>query len=155
MTSYSQGSEAAPTVIVVDANIAVRAVLPIGDSTGILELFGSWHRSGTQICAPDILVPETISVIRSAIFRRWISEEEGQIAVEDIFQLGVEVIPSDRQLCQSALSWAGRLGQSKAYDGFYLAVAERQGGELWTADQRLHNRAGQLGLTWVRGIEVG
>jgi hypothetical protein len=41
----------------------------------------------------------------------------------------------------------------KSYNGFYLAVAERKGGEQWTAIERLCNRAQQLGLSWVRWIE--
>jgi predicted nucleic acid-binding protein len=51
------------------------------------------------------------------------------------------------------LDWASRLEQSKAYDGFYLAAAGQVGAELWTADQRLRNRARQLGVSWVHLID--
>lgn len=73
-------------------------------------------------------------------------------AVKDLFRLGIEILPSDLELCQLALSWAGRLGQSRAYDSYYLALAERLGTELWTGDQRLVNAARQLGLSWVHGL---
>jgi predicted nucleic acid-binding protein len=144
---------APPSAIVVDANIAIRAVLPVVEKSAILEVFASWRQSRRLIFAPDILLPEAVSVIRRSVYERWITEAEGKDAVEDVFRLGVEVVPSDAGLCQAALSWSGRLGQSKAYDGFYLAVAERMGAELWTADERLRNRARQLGLDWVRWIE--
>ena len=144
---------ALPSAIVVDANVAVRAVLPTEDKPAILERFSAWHLSRSKIYAPDILLPEAVSVIRRGIFDRWITEAEGQIAVEDVFRLGVEVVPSDVGICLAALEWAARLGQAKAYDGFYLAVAERMGAELWTADERLHNRARQLGISWVRWIK--
>ena len=147
MTSYLP-----PSAIVVDANIAIRAVLPVEDNRGILERFAAWHQSRRDIYAPDILLPEVVSVIRRGIFNHWITEAEGQVAVEDVFRLGVEIIPSDAGICQAAMAWAGRLGQSKAYDGFYLAVAERKEAELWTADERLRNRVRQLGLSWVRWI---
>jgi len=146
-------SSPTPPAIVVDANIAIRAVLPIARKLTILEHFVSWHKSRTKIYAPDILLTEVVSVIRRGVSDRWISETEGQVAIEDLFHLGVEIISSDAGLCQAALVWAGRLGQSKAFDGFYLAVAERKGGELWTADERLRNQAQQLGLSWVRWIE--
>ncbi len=123
------------------------------EKTAILERFASWHQSRRRIYAPDILLPEAVSVIRRGVFERWITEAEGQDAVEDVFRLGVEVIPSGAGLCQAALAWAGRLEQSKAYDGFYLATAERMGAELWTADEKLRNRARQLGVSWVRWIE--
>jgi len=155
MTSYSPTSMVPHPTLVVDASVAVRAVLPVEDKPLIQKRFESWHKSLSKIYAPAILLPEAVSVIRRGVFERWISEGEGQIAVEDVFRLGVEVIPSDNQLCLAALAWAGRLGQSKAYDGFYLALAERLSAELWTADKRLRNRAGQLGVAWVRWIGEG
>lgn len=94
-------------------------------------------------------------MIRQGVYNRWITEQEAQVAVEDIFRLGIQITPSDIDICQKALTWAGRLGQSKAYDGFYLALAERLGAELWTADARLSDRARQLGVVWVRWVGEG
>lgn len=136
--------------IVVDASFVIRAVLPAEEKTGTLERFASWHQSGRDIFAPEILLPEAVSLIRRGIFNHWITEAEGQVAAEDLFRLGVEIIPSDAEICQAAPAWAGRLGHSTAYDGFYLAVAKRKDAQLWTADQRLRNRVQQLGLSWVR-----
>ena len=149
MTNYSP----TPSAIVVDANIAVKAVLPTEEKSGILERFATWHQSHKGIYAPDILLPEAVSVIRRGIFDRWLTEAEGQAAVEDLFRLGLEVVPSDAGLCQAALAWASRLGQSKAYDGFYLAVAKQKEVGLWTADNRLLNRARQLRISWVRLVD--
>jgi predicted nucleic acid-binding protein len=146
-------SSIVPPNIVIDANIAVRAILPIGGKLDVLERLISWHRRRSKIFAPELLIPETVSVIRRGVFDRWITEEEGQVAVEDLYRLGVEIIPSDASICLAALAWAGKLGQSKAYDGFYLAVAERQGAELWTADEKLANRAKQLNKSWIRWID--
>jgi predicted nucleic acid-binding protein len=146
-------SSTLPPNIVIDANIAVRAILPIEGKSSILERLTSWHRSHSKIFAPELLIEETVSVIRRGIFDRWITEEEGQVAVEDLYRLGVGIVPSDAAMSQAALAWAGKLGQSKAYDGFYLAVAERQGAELWTADEKLVNRAKQLNLPWIRWID--
>ncbi len=146
-------SSTAPPNIVIDANIAVKAILPIEGKSDVLERLVLWHRSRSKIFAPELLIAETVSVIRRGIFERWITEEEGQVAVEDLYRLGVEIVPSDAGICQAALAWAGRLGQSKAYDGFYLAVAERQRAELWTADEKLVNRGKQLNISWIRWID--
>jgi predicted nucleic acid-binding protein len=146
-------SSIAPPNIVIDANIAVRAILPIEGKSDVPERMASWHRSRSKIFAPELLIAETVSVIRRGIFDRWITEEEGQEAVEDLYRLGVEIVPTDAGICQAALAWAGRLGQSKAYDGFYLAVAERQEAELWTADEKLVNRGKQLNLPWILWID--
>jgi predicted nucleic acid-binding protein len=149
MTSSSPTSSA----IAVDANLVVRAVLPANVEPAILERFASWRQSQVPIIAPDILLPEAVSVIRRGVFDRWISEAEGRQAVDDLFRLGVEIIPGDISLCQDALAWAGQLGQSRAYDGFYLAAAERMGAQLWTADEKLRNRAVQLGVSWVQWFD--
>jgi predicted nucleic acid-binding protein len=139
--------------IVVDANIAIRAILPFKESGRILEHFSAWHQSRRDIYAPDILLPESVSVIWRSVFNHWITEAEGIVAVEDLFRLGISIISSDPVICQAALAWANRLGGSKAYDGFYLAVADLRRAELWTADEKLYNRIKQLGLSWVRWVE--
>lgn len=74
------------------------------------------------------------------------------VATEDLFALEVEMLPLDSALCKSALGWAERLQQSRAYDAFYIALAERLQVEFWTADKRLANATEQLGLNWVHWI---
>jgi predicted nucleic acid-binding protein len=51
-----------------------------------------------------------------------------------------------------ALRWAHQLGHSKAYDTHYLAVAEHEGIELWTAGRRLANGAPHTGVRWVHWV---
>jgi predicted nucleic acid-binding protein len=149
MNPHSFGSDA----LVIDASLAVRAVLPVAqDRSDALERIAGWHQSRIRLVAPEILLAEAVSVVRQATYARLITTQESQAAVEDLLRLGIEILPSDLELCQLALSWAGRLGQSKAYDSFYLALAERLGAELWTGDQRLVNAARQLGLIWVHGF---
>jgi predicted nucleic acid-binding protein len=108
----------ARSTIVVDASYVVRMLLPVEQATITLDQFASWRQARVDICAPDILVAEVTSVIRLAVYRKWITTPEGQLAVEDLFRLGVRIVPSDQQLCSSALVWAGRLRHSKACDGF-------------------------------------
>jgi predicted nucleic acid-binding protein len=142
-------SSPAHSAIVVDASYVVRLLMPWEHNTSLLDRFTKWRQDRVDICAPDLLVAEVTSVIRQAVYRHWITETEGQVAIEDLFRLEVRIVPSDQGLCSSALVWAGRLGQSKAYDGFYLALAERVAGNLWTADERLFNAVSQIGVNWV------
>jgi predicted nucleic acid-binding protein len=138
----------------VDANLAVRAILPVGDVQAI-HRFEAWHQAKVQIFAPDLWLIELVSTIRQIQFNHLISDEEARLAIRDIPALRVQVIATDLPLCEAAFEWAERLGQSKAYDGFYLALAERLSAEkgeqvpLWTADERLVNRARQVGVNWV------
>jgi predicted nucleic acid-binding protein len=139
-------------IIVVDANVAMWAILPILSAGDVLERFDGWWRAGVRLVAPTLWLAECIAAIRGSVYARVISPQEGRVAVGDLFDLGVETAPMDQELCRSAFEWAERLGQARAYDGFYLALAERLGAELWTADGRLARGAQQAGAVWVRGV---
>jgi predicted nucleic acid-binding protein len=95
---------------------------------------------------------EGISAIRGAVYTRLITADEGRSAIEDLLTLGIETRPMSPEQCRSGFEWAGRLGQARAYDGFYLALAEELGAEFWTADRRLANAARQAGATWAHWI---
>jgi predicted nucleic acid-binding protein len=142
-------------MIVIDASLAMRAIWPIApDSQAALNILERWHQQKTPIIAPDLWLPEVMSVIRQGVYRNVITEQEARQAVEDVFALGVEIVPSEEQICHDALTWAERLGHSKAYDGFYLALATAKGAPLWTADKRLVNGAHQVGISWVHCLEM-
>jgi predicted nucleic acid-binding protein len=136
---------------VIDANLAVNTVLSMSDS---LVLF--WERMGLdQItpCAPRLWMSETTSAVRFLLFHKHITSIEADQALRTIQGLQVEIIDEDEQLCLRALELAGKLGQSKAYDAIYLALAEKLVAEMWTADERLAKRCRKdLKLTWVHSI---
>ena len=148
-------SSTASPAIVIDANLGVRAVLPIG-MRDVMVWFEKLRSTRISIFAPDLWLAETVSAIRRITYLKLITNEEGRIAIQDLFSLGVHILPSDRELCLSAYQWADQLGQSKAYDGLYLALASRLSGELgnsielWTDDDHLASRADQLGLRFIR-----
>lgn len=150
----TSSSVASPT-IVIDANLGVRAVLPIGEGDEMAWI-GHLRATNTSIFVPDLWLVETVSVIWRMTYLKMITVAEGKQAIQDLFALGVQTLPGDIELCLSAYQWAERLDQSKAYDSLYLALAERLSGELgetvefWTADKHLARRAIQLGLRFVR-----
>lgn len=144
-----------PLAIVIDANTAVRAVMPIKQEQEVIK-FKEWHQNKISLYAPDVYPAEITTAVRKSIDYQLISPEEGAQILKDLFSLDVQVIPSDLDLCLNALTWAARLAQSKAYGGFYLALAERlslegtRRVEFWTADERLYNRARQIGYPGIR-----
>ncbi|HNJ12110.1 MAG TPA: type II toxin-antitoxin system VapC family toxin, partial [Anaerolineales bacterium] len=79
--------------------------------------------------------------------------DEGDEALRTMYGLRVEIINEDEELSLRALELAGKLGQSKAYDAFYLALAEKLVAEFWTLDERLANRCRKdLKLKWVHWV---
>ena len=141
----TKSSEHSP--VVVDANIAVWAVLPLVESDLVTELFTNWGLAGRALYAPALWLPECISAIRQYIYIGAIEPEKGDEAIAGLFQLEVETIESTELRCRNALYWADKLGQSKAYDGFYVALADELDAQLYTGDRRLANGAGKRART--------
>lgn len=137
---------------VVDANIAVLTVLELND-----ELLSFWDKvDKEQItpCAPRLWLSEVTSAIRSLQSQKVIVAEQAEQALRTVHRLRVELINEDEELSLRALELAGKLGQSRAYDAFYLALAEKLAVEFWTADERLANRCRKdLKLSWVHSID--
>ncbi|MBI3973153.1 MAG: type II toxin-antitoxin system VapC family toxin [Chloroflexi bacterium] len=117
--------------------------------------FKGWIQAGIQLTAPMLWPAEIVSSVRFSVYRRSISIERGRIALEDLLALPVDVTPTSAPLCRAAFEWAGRLGQARAYDAFYLALAQELGAPFWTADRRLVNGARQAGVSWVHWIGEG
>lgn len=136
--------------ITIDANIAIRTLLPFRGTR--LEVLAGWLRRDVRLVAPDLWLVEATSGIRRAVASGDIDREEGEVTAARLFDLPVRVVPTDLALATAALRWADRLGQGKAYDALYLAVAERHEAPLVTADDRLLARCRQLGLDFVEGL---
>lgn len=143
-------AERAP--IVVDANLAVWAVLPVATPVDTVGLIADWRRQDVPLFAPALWLSECVSAIRKTAHAKLISTEQGRLAVEDILALEIGIVSPSGEQCRAAFEWAFRLGQAQAYDGFYLALAEELGAELWTGDIRLVNAAHRAGAHWVHQV---
>ncbi len=136
---------------VIDANVAVKSILSVTDS-----LNSFWKKvDQEQItpCAPRLWLSETTSAIRFLVAQKALTSDEAEDVLRTIHGLRVEIINEDEELSLRALELAGKLGQSKAYDAMYLALAEKLVVEFWTMDERLVNRCRKdLKLSWVHWI---
>jgi predicted nucleic acid-binding protein len=111
-----------------------------------------WYREERRLVAPAHWLSEATSALRRLRSVGRIEAGEVDRAVQDLFLLDVEAVVPGRELCLAALRWAETLTHSKAYDAFYVALAEQEEAELWTADRRLARRATQVGAPWVRSL---
>lgn len=135
--------------LVVDANVAVWAVVPVVAQISTIDILEYWHSQSYQIIAPDIWVAKAVSVIRFITYKKLLSPQEGKHAIDDLFALEIQAIPINRLICQAAYSWASKLQHARAYDSLYLALAEAKNAWLWTADKRLVNGARQHGFSQI------
>jgi len=136
--------------LVLDASLVTAVVLPVPAAESATRFLARAHAEGIRLLSPDLWVAEVTSALRRAVFAKAITHDAADRSLAKLFQLGIETVMHDRDLAYRALGWAERLGQSKAYDSFYLALAEREATVLWSADGRLVDRARQLKLSWVK-----
>lgn len=139
--------------IVIDANIAVHAVLPIKSIMNIIDELQIYRQNGIRLIAPDLMISEAASVIRRLVFMQNISFDECRTAIDDLFALNIRFIPLDIHLCHLAFQWAAKHQHAKIYDSIYLALADNYKCSLWSADKRLVNGSRQLGFTQIFNIE--
>ena len=137
---------------VIDANILAAIVLPLPYSEQATQKIVAWKRAGAELLAPVLLEYEIVAILRKAVVAQWLTTDLAVEAMDRILALNVQCVTPTAQLHERALRWADRLGHSKAYDAHYLALAEQEGLDLWTADRRLANGAQQVGVSWVHWL---
>ena len=138
--------------VVVDANLLASQALPLPYGDLAIQRLRLWQMDEEIIIAPVLLVYELTTIMRKAITAGWLSETAAAERLSEILRTGPLLIPPDDVLNREALFWAKRIGQNKAYDSHYLALAARESATLWTADRRLANGAEQAGLAQVHWI---
>lgn len=141
-----------PPNIVVDAGTAIGALLPVLAPVDTLDLFQRWRQNAVSIFAPSLWLSESTSVIRRYVHAGLVTVDEGAAALDDLAALEVIVVPDRHERCHAAYIWAGRLGQTRAHDGFYLALAEEHDAHFYTGDKRLVNAGQQLGVSWIHWV---
>jgi predicted nucleic acid-binding protein len=125
--------------VVVDVSVAAKVFcLEAGSDRARAML-----KSGAVVAAPDLLFVEMASLAAKRVRRGLCSAQLGRDAVGSIGELIDEVAPLSG-LAARAFLFARDNGFS-AYDGAYLALAERLNAPVLTADERLIERARALG----------
>jgi predicted nucleic acid-binding protein len=138
--------------VVLDANLVLSLFLPLPYSGQASTHFVTWRRDRVDLLAPTLLQCEVNSALYRALEAGVVLGAEARAALQDLQALNIRYISPDPELHDRAWHWAGRLNQSKTYDAQYLALAEMERADCWTADRRLANGARQAGLGWVHWI---
>jgi predicted nucleic acid-binding protein len=134
-------------LIVVDASALTGYLLGDPDSIAAFEQFDELRRGPFR--APALIEPETLNALRRLERQRTVSAWRAARSVADLGRLRRVLYPHgpfrDR-------AWELR-HELNAYDAMYLALAERIGAVLLTADGALARRARRLlGADGVRAV---
>ena len=137
------------STLCVDASLVVRFVTNAPDPP-IQAQWRVWRELGQEFVAPNLLRYEVVNTLHRLARAGEIPAHGAQVALESAFRLPIQ-FHHDLDLHRQALAVAGRFSLPAAYDAHYLALAEREGIEFWTADRRLANSVGPQ-LSWVRFV---
>ena len=138
-----------PNLAVVDASVAVKWVVDEPDSDAAAALL----EQSTAWLAPRLVLVEVAAALRRKVADRELGAATGSTALAalvDATRQGTIRLADDEQLVAAALLLALELGH-KVPDCVYLALAEREGCALATADGRLGRLARGRGVP-VLGI---
>jgi predicted nucleic acid-binding protein len=124
--------------LAVDCSIVVKWKLIAEDyASEAEELLLDWQNQVINLCVPNLLQSEVMSAFLRAHRRGRVSEAEAIDAIRDLLELPFllfDVTP----IVATAFEIAQQYNQ-RSYDCIYVALAQREGIELWTGDRRLYN----------------
>lgn len=138
---------------VVDASVVVDLVAPdVQVDAPARLLMTKLATAGVDVAAPALLWLETSNALLAGIRRgRWDGAAADAAAAQlDLVPVRSADIPADRT---RAFELARRYDNWSVCGMVYVALAERLGTELYTADERLRARLAHL--PWVRGLNDG
>jgi predicted nucleic acid-binding protein len=137
---------------VIDANLGLGLVLHLPYSESAYRLLKRFQEDQEELAVPTLWEYECISGLRAAIYHNHIEAKMADLAVQVLLAIEPKRINPTPTLHRSAMLWAERLGQNKAYDAQYIALAESLGADFWSADQRLINTLKAQGAGWAHWI---
>jgi predicted nucleic acid-binding protein len=120
---------------VLDASVGLKWVLVEQDTPKALRLRDESRNQIRELIAPDFFILECAHVIAKAERRGILVAPQGAIHLANILSDPPQMYPASSLIMRAfAIASRARIG---VYDCLYVALAEREGCELITADERL------------------
>lgn len=124
--------------LVVDASVALKwqfkDELQIEEA---IQMLADFIEGKIDLLSPSLFAYEIVNAVHIGVSRKRIPEWEGLEIINDILSVGITLVDFD-ELVQTTFNLAKTYKRS-TYDCAYLALAEKEGCPLYTADERFFN----------------
>ena len=124
------------TKLVIDASVALKWVVQENGSQDAMKLLHS-----VPLAAPELLIAECANILWKKVQRKELASEEALMAARLLERADIEFCPT-RNLLELATRIAIDL-EHPAYDCVYLGLAQLNGWNFVTADERLLHKLTQ------------
>ena len=140
--------------VCVDASLAVLWLLPFQQTAEASLLLARWDKEQADLIGPPLFNAEVTSALRFNVYNKRLTPDEGEKAFAGFLDLAIKTI-NHPELPGKAWELAVKYNQPRTYDMQYLALAELEDCEFWTADMRLvHSLQGRnRRIRWVGEYE--
>jgi predicted nucleic acid-binding protein len=128
--------------VVVDTSLAVKWFLTESFTDEARGLLNTWEQRAVRRLVPSWFACEVANVFYKAVRKGTISVPLAQFSVSQLLA-SVVVRDFEPALSLRALALAHTYALPATYDVHYLALADRENCELWTADERFWNATRQ------------
>jgi predicted nucleic acid-binding protein len=129
----------------IDASAVLAWLIPQRSTSEVRRFWAEALEGDQRLVAPYLLFAETTSVLRRYVHQGVILPEEAAAALRGFLRVPISATHSG-DIYLRALELAGALGQAKAYDVQYLAVAESQDATVVTLDQGMYKSSRRIGI---------
>lgn len=110
----------------------------------------NWTDQETKVIAPALLTYEIANTLHRQVIKGKITYDEAKQGLADIYATGILLtFVQYEDISGHAMEFAHNFQLPATYDAHYLALAQHENCEYWTADTRLWN-AVKGKLHWVR-----
>ena len=115
--------------------MALKWVLKEEGTKEALALWDRWQEASERVIAPPIFRSEVTNALHQMVRRGHVSPYDATDLLRSL--VSVVAVEEPPHLYVRALGLAGEFALGSTYDALYLALAESEGCEVWTADLRL------------------
>ena len=136
--------------VCVDASLVIKWLAEESDSDQAVGLLAAWSKESVELIAPAFLMVELLSALRQKLVRGEMSAALAGWRAGFALEMPIRLITA-RSMLRRAWELAAHFDLPSCYDTCYLAVAEHERCEFWTADTQLVRRV-QHELDWVRHL---